>query len=81
MERKQENLFTILKERGNTLIVAGDGRCDSPGHSAKFGSCTLLELTLNKIVDFKIVQVLNLLSLVFWCVLQSVFSPLQVLAK
>ena len=38
-------------------MVAGDGRLDSPGHSAKYGSYSLLELTCNKIVDFKLVQV------------------------
>ena len=32
---KQISLLAILKER---LVVAGDGRCDSLGHSAKIGS-------------------------------------------
>ena len=40
------------------LILAGDGRADSPGHSAKFGSYTVLDLDTNKVMDFQLVQVL-----------------------
>ena len=39
------------------MVVAGDGRADSPGHSAKYGCYTLVELTCNKVIDFKLVQV------------------------
>ena len=53
----QDLLLASLKEKGNQLVVAGDGQLDSPGHSAKYGSYSLLELTCNKIVDFKLVQV------------------------
>ena len=38
-------------------MLAGDGQSDSPGHSTKYGSYSILELTCNKIVDFKLVQV------------------------
>ena len=40
------------------LILAGDGRADSPGHSAKFGSYTVIDLDSNKVLDFQLVQVL-----------------------
>ena len=43
-----------LKEEGNPLVLAGDGRSDSLGHS---GSYSILELSCNKIIDFKLVQV------------------------
>ena len=43
-------------------MLAGDGRADSPGHSAKYGSYTLIELS-NKVVDFQLVQVHVLQSL------------------
>lgn len=43
--------------RGERLVVAGDGRCDSPGHNAKYGTYSILEVTTNKIVDFSLVQV------------------------
>ena len=56
-KRSQELLLRSLKEKGNPLVLAGDGRSDSPGLSAKYGSYSILELTCNKIVDFKLVQV------------------------
>lgn len=39
------------------LILAGDGRCDSPGHCAKYGSYTLIEQRINRVVSVKLVQV------------------------
>ena len=32
------------------MTLAGDGHCDSPGHSAKYGT-TMLDVKSNKIVD------------------------------
>ena len=54
---QQDALFDVFKQQGKPLILAGDGRADSPGHSAKYGSYTVIELTCNKVVDFKLVQV------------------------
>ena len=39
-------------------MLAGDERADSPGHSAKYGSYTFVELTCSKVVDFQLIQVL-----------------------
>ena len=38
-------------------MLAGDGRCDSPGHNAKYGTYSVMEVTTEKIVDFSVVQV------------------------
>lgn len=38
-------------------MLAGEGRCDSPGHNAKYGTYSLMEMTTEKIVDFSLVQV------------------------
>lgn len=46
-----------LKCKKDGLAFGGDGRADSPGHSAKYGSYTLLELSSSKVVDFQLVQV------------------------
>ena len=32
---------------GRWIAIGGDGRADSPGHGAKYGSYTVLELLLN----------------------------------
>ena len=56
-ERHQQSLFETLKAKKKGLVLSGDGRADSPGHSAKYGSYTVIELSCNKVVDFKLVQV------------------------
>lgn len=53
----QESILTRLRDLGSPLIIAGDGRADSPGHSAKYGAYTGIELKINKIVDIQLVQV------------------------
>ena len=35
----------------------GDGRVDSPGHSVKFGSYGIIDLTINKVIHLELVQV------------------------
>jgi len=40
------------------LIIGGDGRCDSPGHSAKYCTYTIMNLETNKIITAELVQVL-----------------------
>lgn len=42
---------------GKPIKVSGDGRCDSPGYSAKYCTYSLMEHTSNLIVDFAQVQV------------------------
>ena len=43
--------------RNQPLVLSRDGRADSPGHSAKYGTYSILEMSCNKIIDFKLVQV------------------------
>ncbi|XP_034055620.1 uncharacterized protein LOC117535302 [Gymnodraco acuticeps] len=52
----QLKIFQQLHHQGGKVTVAGDMRADSPGHSAKFGSYTLMYLGSNTIVDFQLVQ-------------------------
>ena len=46
-----------LRPKGRELILGGDGLCDSPGHSAKYGSYSLMDLEKNNILDSQLVQV------------------------
>ena len=39
------------------LNVTGDGRCDSPGFSAKYGTYSIMDLQSNKIIDFTLTNV------------------------
>ena len=57
-ERHQkESIDTFMQTNSSGLIVAGDGRCDSPGHCAGYGSYTFMEQRYNKVLHFKLVQV------------------------
>ena len=49
----------MLKElkKTNHVDVAGDRRCDSPGHSAKYGTYTMMDENTKKIIEFSVVQV------------------------
>ena len=50
-------LLDEIREDNRSVCLAGDARCCSPGHTAKFGSYNLLDLDTGKILDFKLVQV------------------------
>ena len=39
---QQSSLLATIKDEGKELILGGHGRCDSPGHSAKYGSYSLI---------------------------------------
>ena len=39
------------------LITGGDGRADSPGHSAKYESYSVIDLRTNKVLHIDLVQV------------------------
>ena len=56
-ERHQFSLLEGMKSQMKKLSLSGDGRADSPGHSAKYGSYTVIEMSYNKVVDYKLVQV------------------------
>ena len=55
--KQQVKLFTEIKAAGTPVVLGGDGRCDSPGHCAKYGSYTLMDLQTCKVLDMKLVQV------------------------
>ena len=58
----QKQVLQSIKERKVQINVAGDGRCDSPGHSAKYGTYSLLDESSGKVIDFSLVQVTEVSS-------------------
>ena len=60
--QEQHNFIIADLQSQEKLILAGEGRCDSPGHSAKYGTYTLMqadgtrERNAQKVVDFQLVQ-------------------------
>ncbi|XP_057713474.1 uncharacterized protein LOC130929879 [Corythoichthys intestinalis] len=49
-------LLSHLQAEGEEIVCGGDGRADSPGHSAKYGTYTMMELRKLTILDVQIVQ-------------------------
>ena len=54
----------IIKQlnKSGSIVVCGDGRSDSPGHSAKYGTYTLMDEKTSLIIEFSIVQVTEVTS-------------------
>jgi solute carrier family 8 (sodium/calcium exchanger) len=53
---KQSELIDLLRNSDQELVLGGDGRCDSPGHSAKYGSYTLMDACKRVVLDVQLVQ-------------------------
>ena len=53
----QKELFKTVENK--TLTIGGDARMDSPGHSAKYGSYSIMDLESNKILDVQMIQVIE----------------------
>ncbi|XP_074649011.1 uncharacterized protein LOC141904327 [Tubulanus polymorphus] len=45
-----------IKKTRNKLSLGGDGRCCSPGHTAKYGSYSIIDMETQKILDFQLIQ-------------------------
>ena len=52
-----QNRELLQSLRGERLVLAGDGRCDSPGHNAKYSTYSIMHVPTEKILDFSLVQV------------------------
>lgn len=51
----QKDYFNDMQNK--SVVIGGDGRADTPGHSAKFGSYTMIDLNEGVVVDVQLVQV------------------------
>ena len=68
---QKKHLFPVINDRWqqekaavladlldrNSVTLLGDGRCDSPGYSAKYGTYTMMDKESEKIVDFEVCHV------------------------
>lgn len=54
--QESDKLVTQLKAQGG-VTLAGDARCDSMGHCAKYGSYSTMAVELKKILCVKLIQV------------------------
>ena len=60
-KKNQAEVVKQLKQ-SKSVDLCGDGRCDSTGHSAKYGTYTLMDEKSNLIVEFSLVQVTEVSS-------------------
>ncbi|XP_028291221.1 uncharacterized protein LOC114454733 isoform X3 [Gouania willdenowi] len=54
--KTSQNMMLQQLKQDNKLIVGGDMRADSPGHSPKYGTYTTMDLNRNTILDIQLVQ-------------------------
>ena len=54
----QKALFNKMREQKSAIVMSGDGRHDSMGHSAKYGAYTMFCNTTASVVHFEMVQVI-----------------------
>nr|XP_054603860.1 uncharacterized protein LOC129165244 [Nothobranchius furzeri] len=59
---EQADIIQEATESG-PVTLGGDMRADSPGHSAKYGSYTMMDLKRNKVIDIQLVQVQHYLMI------------------
>ena len=55
--QQQKLTFARYKRNQTKVILGGDSRCDSPGHCAKYGTYSLIDLEKNMVLDIQLVQV------------------------
>lgn len=53
----QKDYVNSVVARNPSVVLAGDGRCDSPGYFAKYGSFNVMDLQEGVVVDVQLVQV------------------------
>ena len=54
----QNDYFGDVIQSGRAVVLGRDRRSDTPGHSAKFGSYTVLDLDDGIVADIQLIQVL-----------------------
>nr|XP_022311415.1 uncharacterized protein LOC111116717 [Crassostrea virginica] len=55
-DRQQRDYVIRAEDRGKPLVIGGDGRADSPGHCAKYGSYSTIDLEEGTVIDIQLVQ-------------------------
>lgn len=53
----KHQLELVSAAAGRQLVIAGDGKADSLGHSPKYGTYTMLDVEDNKVLHVETVQV------------------------
>ncbi|XP_077091361.1 uncharacterized protein LOC143742388 [Siphateles boraxobius] len=79
-QNEQAAIIRDLKEMSGGLILSGDCRSDSPGHCAKYGTYSLIEDRINKVLDLQLVQSSEVPSST-WCELEGLNCSINFLTQ
>ncbi|CAC5422653.1 unnamed protein product [Mytilus coruscus] len=52
----QQDYVRDILQSGRSVVLGGDGRCDTPGHCAKYGSYNMIDLDEDTVADIQLVQ-------------------------
>jgi solute carrier family 8 (sodium/calcium exchanger) len=52
-----DSYVEYVKQQGNPMALGGDGRADSPGHSAKYGVSSVIDLGEGLVVHKELVHI------------------------
>ena len=52
----KKKLLDGITNTAKGITISGDGRCDTPGHNAKFCSYTIMDSHTSKIIDAQLIQ-------------------------
>ena len=55
-KQQRKQMLQLLKQQ-EKLVLVGDGRCNSPGHSAKYCMYTFMEVNTGNVVDTVVVPI------------------------
>ena len=61
-EKQHKDVIKTLKDKKSPVNLCGDGRSDSPGHNAKYGTYSLMDEATGNIIDFSLVEVFEVSS-------------------
>ncbi|KAF3842786.1 hypothetical protein F7725_001635 [Dissostichus mawsoni] len=76
---RQTWMMSALQADHENIVCGGDGRADTPGHSAKYGTYTLMELQKGAVIDVEVVQEHSNSTFTFF--ITGIKKKLQTLAK
>ena len=54
--KTQTKHFEMLRNSGEEVDIGGDARCDSPGHSAKYATYSIMDLNSKKVLHSELIQ-------------------------
>ena len=55
---RKASIVSVSENESTAKDLSGDGKADSPGHSAKYGSYTVIDISCNKAMDIKCLWIL-----------------------